>query len=370
MIESILDWFRANFHQPWVLLHLPLAALVWFRWIGRNRRPVIQYSSLDAVLAAGPTWTGRARRLLPVLRTAAILLLIICIARPRKGNEQTRIDAEGIAIQLVVDRSGSMEAMDFELDGRRASRLAVVKKVVKDFVLGVEDLPGRPDDLIGAIVFARYADGRCPLTLNHDFLVDTLEQTPIVTREDDGTAVGDALALGVERLRAVEQRRGLRPDQKIESKIIILLTDGESNAGDIEPIRAAEMAAAYGIKVYTIGAGTRGMAPYPTVDPFSGRRVLRSMPVNIDEETLTEIAQITDGQYFRATDTESLKDVYAKIDELEKTRVEERRYMEYKELATEWVRLGRVTVPPLLGCVFVLLVLEVVLGNTWLRRIP
>lgn len=371
MWSTIIEWLRESFHQPWALLLLPLAALVWARRVIRPRYTAVRFSSTEPLMAAGRTWAVRAQALPVLLRTLAVLLLILCLAQPRKGNQQTRIKAEGIAIQLVVDRSGSMRALDLSLRGRRTDRLAAVKTVVKDFVGGGEGLRGRDDDLIGAIVFARDADSISPLTLDHAYLLDALDKTELAKNQnEDGTAIGDGLALAVERLKTLEQQRGLRNEQKIKSKVIILLTDGENNAGDVEPLKAAEIAAAFGIKVYTIGAGTRGMAEVVVTDPFSGREVLRQMPVSIDEDTLRKIADLTKGKYFRATDADSLKRIYATIDTLEKTRTEERRFMDYKELATEWVRLGAVTMPPLLLIAFVLLGIEVLLANTWLRRIP
>jgi len=370
MFAPLLTWFAEHFQHPWVLFFLPLALLPWIHYLAPGRRPALAFSSIAPLRDAGATWAVRLRVLVPLLRTLALALLIGCCARPRQPNQLTRVDAEGIAIQLVVDRSGSMEAMDFSLGGRRVDRLSAVKRVVQDFVNGDDTLEGRPNDLVGAIVFARFADSRCPLTLNHDFLVKTLEETPIVSREEDGTAIGDGLSLGVERLRALEHVSGARLTSPVRSRIIILLTDGENNAGDIEPDKAAEMAAAFGIKVYTIGAGTRGMAPYPVTDPFSGQRVLRNMPVRIDENQLRRIADATGGRYFRATDTESLQKIYAEIDRLEKTRTEERRYMEYKEFATQWVSLGRWSCPPLLACVFALLIAERLAAETRLRTLP
>jgi Ca-activated chloride channel family protein len=317
------------------------------------------------------TWRTRARWLLPVLRTAILVLLIVAVARPRKGNEQERIRSEGIAIQLLVDRSGSMQAMDFTLDGKRANRLAAIQKVVRDFVLGDGELRGRTDDLIGMIAFARYADGKCPLTLDHGFLIESLNKTEIETRREyDGTAIGDAVALGVEHLRAVDEQRRVRGGNKIKSKVIILLTDGQNNAGDIDPFKAAQLATTLGVKIYTIGVGTRGIAQMPVIDPFTGATVFQPVQVNIDEDTLRKIAEATSGQYFRATDTDTLRGIYVDIDKMEKQETEEKRFYQYRELATEWVRLGRVSLPPLLVCVFALLIVEMVLAHTWLRRVP
>ncbi|HSW46663.1 MAG TPA: VWA domain-containing protein [Phycisphaerae bacterium] len=355
----------------WVLLLLLFLPVIWWRVYLRRPDEAMRFSSVDPLRRLRPGWRVRLRWLLPVLRSLALILLIVAIARPRKGNEQTRIRAEGIAIGLIVDRSGSMQAMDFTIAGKRANRLAAVQNVVRSFVLGDDDLKGRPDDLIGLIAFGTFADSKCPLTLDHSYLIDALDRTEIAKTEEEGqTAIGDAVALGVEQMRNLQQSRRLQQGGAIRSRVLILLTDGQSNAGDIDPLKAAEMAATFGIRVYTIGAGTRGLAPVPALDPFTGNMTFRQMPVDIDEETLGKIADATGGRYFRATDTDSLRKVYAEIDKLEKTETEERRFLQYRELATEWTHWGRLSVPPVLLMVFVLLGLEVLLSQTWLRRLP
>lgn len=360
-------------HSPWMLALAALATLVWWRWLRRQPHAAVRFSSTEWLRRQGATLRAKARHLLPVLRTLAVVLLAICLARPQKGNEETRIFSEGIAIQLVVDRSSSMLAMDFALEGRRVDRLAAVKRVIRDFIIGGEGLAGRPDDLIGLISFAGYADSVCPLTLDHAFLMETVDQTQIVSpeegREEDGTAIGEGLALAVERLRDLDRRPGVAEANKVKSKIIILLTDGENNRGDIKPEKAAEIAKAFGLKVYTIGAGTTGVAPMPVKDLFGGT-VMQSVRVSVDEESLQQIAEATGGKFFRATDTESLREIYAEIDQLEKTKTEEKRYMQYVEIATEGVALGSVRVPPVLALVLAVLGLEVVLANTRLRKVP
>lgn len=370
MMPAVAEWLRESFHQPWALLLLPLAALPWWG-ARRERRPTLVYSSTEPLEQVGRTWAVRLQPLPRVLRTLTVAMLVLCLAQPRKGNQQTRLKSEGIAIQLVVDRSGSMSALDLSPPGRRVDRLDTVKTVVRDFVIGGGGLRGRTDDLAGAIVFAAQADSICPLTLDHAFLVESLGKVKLARgRGEDGTAIGDGLALAVERLKTLDQQRLLAGAQKIKSRIIILLTDGENNAGDIEPRKAAELAATFGIKVYTIGAGTRGMAPSLVVDPFTGQERYNQVPVSIDEDTLRDIATKTGGSYFRATDAESLRAIYATIDKMEKTSSEEKRYLNYRELATEWVRVGPLTLPPLLLVAFALGLVEVVLSNTWLRRIP
>ena len=365
----MLDLFHPN--ARWALLLLVLLPVLWWRVFMRRQVNAVWFSNVGPLQGLHAGWRSRLRWLLPILRTAALILLIVAVARPRKGNEQTRLPTEGIAIGLLVDRSGSMQAMDFTIDGKRVNRLAAVQNVVRSFVLGDKELKGRPDDLIGLIVFGTYADSKCPLTLDHAYLIDALNHSEVARTEAEGqTAIGDAIALGVEQLRNLDRSRQLHLGHPIRSRVLILLTDGQSNAGDIDPLKAAELAHSQGIKVYTIGAGTQGLAEVPDVDVFTGRTVMRQVQVSIDEETLRKIADVTGGRYYRATDTDSLRKVYADIDKLEKTRTVERRYLQYREIATEWTHWGRLNLPPLLLVVFVLLAAELVLGHTWLRRLP
>lgn len=234
---------------------------------------------------------------------------------------------------MIVDRSSSMNARDLVRDDQSLDRLSVVTGVFERFVLGDRGQTslGRPADMIGLVTFAGYADSICPLTSDHGNLTSLVRQVEIVnSRSEDGTAIGDGLGLAVERLR----------QSKVQSKVAILLTDGVNNAGMIDPLKAAELAAANDIKVYCIGAGTNGIAPVPVRDPFSRRVVLRGMPVEIDEDTLRKIADTTGGQYFRATDEDALTRIYRQIDELERTKVEEIRYLNYTEHFTQFVLLG------------------------------
>jgi Ca-activated chloride channel family protein len=362
-----------SFHQPsaWFLLLLAALPVLWWLHRGGRRRGAIAYSSLAIVEQAGSTWAVRARGVVPALRALAIAVLIVALARPQKANEHSRVFAEGIAIQLVIDRSGSMEAEDFKIEGRTVTRLEAVRKVVEDFIGGGEDLPGRPDDLIGLITFATYADSLCPLTLDHDFLLEAVRQTRVSPVEEDrATAIGDALALAAERMNSVDAQDFAGTDRTIKGKVIVLLTDGESNAGEIDPLTAARMAAALGLKVHTIAAGSgSGMVPVRVTDPL-GRTRRQMMPVSVDEETLKEIAAITGGQFFRAEDTGALRAVYEQIDTLERTKIQERRYSDYRELAVEGVRLAGLNLPPLLGVVMALLVLESLLANTRFRTLP
>ena len=352
---------------------LVLLPLIWWRWFDRRRQAAVRFSSVELLKRDRPTWAVRARHIIPVLRTLAVGLLIVAMARPQKGDEETEIITEGIAIQMLVDRSSSMLAEDFQLNGKRVNRLTAVKSVAREFVKGNrrDNLKGRPNDLIGMIAFAGYADSICPTTLDHDHLIHVLDQVAIAEgRAEDGTAIGDAIALGVERMRALDTRRKAAHANRVKSKVLVLLTDGEQTTGDLTPKQGAELAKALGVKVYTIGVGTEGMAPMP-VD-FLGQRVLQPTPVSIDEETLKMVAKLTGGEYFRAKDTQSLRRIYARIDELERTDTQEKRYLQYVELATTPVRIGSAewTCPPILVMVIVLLALEVVLANTKFRRLP
>jgi Ca-activated chloride channel family protein len=301
----------------------------------------VPYPVLDAVRAVGPGQRARWRWLLPALRLAAVGLLILGLTRPQLGRAATQVRAEGIDIMLAVDLSGSMLAEDFQLDGDRANRLEAVKRVVKEF------LAKRPNDRVGLVLFAARPYTQAPLTLDHGWLLTNLERAQIGMIED-GTAIGSALATAVGRLESSEAK----------SKIVILLTDGQSNAGKVPPLTAAESAKALGYRVYTIGAGTRGTAPYPQVDPF-GRKVYVNMPVDVDEDTLKAIAETTGGKYFRATDTDSLRRIYDDIDKLETTSEEGLQYLDYDELYV-W----------LVVAALLLLVGEAVLAQTWLRVLP
>jgi len=335
--------------HPWVLWGLLLLPLLWMLWRRRTRRPVIRFSSLDTLRAAGGGAARRARVILPILRTVALFCLLIAAARPQRPDETSRIYAEGVAIQMVVDTSGSMRDFDLSPPGVRMSRLAVVKDVFRKFVLGDDDLnlPGRENDLIGMIRFARYADSVCPLTLDHDNLLEVLKHAEIVrTRAEDGTAIGDGLALAVERLKDLKRTTGSGEQLKIISRVVILLTDGENNFGMVSPEQAGEMAATYGIKVYTILAGTGQNVGF-------GHR----LPVN--DEQLKGIASVTGGKHFNARDRESLNKVYEEIDQLERTRTEERTYREWGELAHTW-----------LIAAFICLGLQTLLDATRMRKIP
>jgi Ca-activated chloride channel family protein len=325
--------------NPWFLVLLLLLPLLLG---GRRRREAaLRYPSLAVLRTIAPAGAGGRRAVLGALRALALVLLVVALARPQLGSAETRVHREGVDVILAVDVSGSMLAEDFTLDNGRASRIDVVKSVVKEFVAA------RPEDRIGLVLFAARPYTQCPLTLDHGWLLQNLDQAKVGMIED-GTAIGSALATAVNRLRPSTAR----------SKFVVLLTDGQNNAGRITPQTAAEAASAIGVKVYTVGAGTRGLAPYPTQD-FFGNKVYRPMQVDIDETVLKKIAETTNGHYFRATDTASLRDVYKEIDRAEKTAFEAPEFLDYRELY-----------PWLAWPALALVLAEIVLAETILRRLP
>tara|TARA_R110002049_G_scaffold47902_1_gene138328 strand:+ start:7392 stop:8516 length:1125 start_codon:yes stop_codon:yes gene_type:complete len=371
------------FEHPAFLLALLLIPLLGWRMLRRGESQSIPFSSAIQGLNVSPTWRQRITWLPVAMSLTALTLMIIAMARPREGREQTLIHSEGIAIEMVVDRSSSMTAMDFRLDGTNVDRLTAIKNVAGRFVAGdqsqrytVDDstqtdsetgpLQGRVSDLVGLIAFARYADAMTPPTLDHGFLTAQLQTVQIVNRrQEDGTAIGDAISLAVEKLDSLDKRT----DEKVKSKVIILLTDGENTAGDVDPVRAAELATTLGIKIYTIGVGTKGRAPVPGRSPFTGRPQMQWMEVNIDEPTLKKIAETSGGRYFRATDTNSLESIYREIDQLEKTKVETDTYVDYRELAVQAVTLAGIRMPPIVLVALCLLLASFVLSRTALRQL-
>jgi Ca-activated chloride channel family protein len=327
--------------DPWLLLLLGLLPLL-LPWGRRpERQASVRYPTLAILQALAPGGAGRRRAILGVLRTVALILVVVALARPQLGTALTRVHREGVDIVLAVDLSGSMLAEDFTLGSERASRVDVVKSVVKDFIAA------RPEDRIGLVLFAARPYTQCPLTLDHGWLMQNLDRAKVGMIED-GTAIGSAIATAVNRLRS----------STAKTKFVVLLTDGQNNAGRITPQTAADAAAALGIKVYTVGAGTRGVAPYPARDLF-GNKVYRPMQVDIDEDTLKKIASTTHARYFRATDTASLRQIYQEIDRSEKTPFEAPEFLDYHELY-----------PWLVWPAMALLLLEIGLSETVLRKLP
>jgi Ca-activated chloride channel family protein len=316
--------------------------LVLLRRAGDKREPALRYSDVGFFKGIPSSARIFFRKKMVYLRSLALVLFIIAAARPQSYLEETEVHIEGVDIVLAIDISSSMKAMDFRIDGERVDRLAAVKDVVRDFIRK------RPNDRIGIVAFAGLAYTACPLTLDHEWAALNLQSLEIGRIPEDGTAIGNALAASLNRLKETETKE----------KLIVLLTDGRNNSGNISPLTAAEAAEALDVKVYTIGAGSKGLAPYPVQDMF-GNTVLRSVQIDIDEELLRKIADITGAGYYRATDTASLEEIYERIDQLEKTPIEEEGYNVYEELFTYFLIPG-----------VILLLLEVILSHTVLRRIP
>jgi Ca-activated chloride channel family protein len=333
--------------DPLFLLITLLAPLVvWLSWRGGAR---LTYSSLSLVDDATGSMRSTFASVPSWLLGLAIVLLGVAFAGPRIGDATTEVNREGIAIMLAVDISGSMDARDFVRGNMGVSRLDTVKEIVSRFVVGEGDLSGRPDDLIGLVTFARFADAICPLTLDH-LNLDGILKDVVINQDpnEQGTAVGEGLALAVERLHS----------HPAKSKIIILLTDGVNNQGAIDPLQAATLAAAHDIRVYAIGAGRTGQAPMP-MQTTDGRTVLRRVMVELDEKTLQQIAVTTGGRYFHAASADGLRDVYREIDALERTEITEIRYLQYSEHYDSWVAGSLASIG-----------LAALLGSTVLRRYP
>jgi Ca-activated chloride channel family protein len=330
-----------SFAHPWwllLLLALPIAAILRKR---RARDPAFLYSSIQLVQGVASLRRSYAGVILRRMRWLALALLVVALARPRLGEGEVVVKASGIDIVVAVDFSMSMAAEDFEIAGSRANRVAAAKDVLRRFI------EGRPNDRIGVVAFAGRAYVAAPLTLDHPFLLQRLEQLRLGLIED-GTAIGSAIMAGLNRLR----------DLPSKSRIVILMTDGQNNAGKVPPMTAAEAAQALGVKVYTIGVGTRGVAQYPQVDVFGQTRYV-PMKVDIDEELLGRIAERTGGKYFRAVSTETLRNIYDEIDQLERSDAEVRKFQRYTEVFP-WF-----AIPGLF-----LLLLELILAHTVWRKLP
>ncbi|MGE0867236.1 MAG: VWA domain-containing protein [Kofleriaceae bacterium] len=338
-----------QFANPWLLLAALLA--IPAMWWSRRSSGRVVFSSLRALPDGGNTWRTRLAWVPDALIAVAVISLAVALAGPRKGDRNSRVRRDGIAIVMAVDVSGSMRALDLSRKDRELTRLDAVKQVFEQFVLGDKTNPGRDDDAVGLVAFARYAETRSPLTLDHSNLATAARQLDFAPQEEDGTAIGKGLELAVQRL--IE----FKPDQKV-GKVVILLTDGESNVHEIDEDTAIDDAIRAGIKVYTIGAGTRGKAPVRVAFP-DGRSVIRVVDVSIDEATLQKIASRTGGQYFRATDNASLAKIYSDIDRLERTEIEQEQFTEYHQYYG-WFVVGAMAV----------LTAALVLRGTVLRRLP
>ena len=300
----------------------------------------IRFSNIQTIKSIVQSHWFHPRKLLLIFRVLATVLVVVALARPQAGRVFSKTSSNGVDILLALDTSGSMQALDFKIDGKPVDRLSVVKKVVSDFV------QARVSDRMGLIVFGEEAFLQCPLTLDHGILMEFLQQLEI-GMAGDGTAIGSAVGVGVGRIKDLEAK----------SKVMILLTDGRNNAGRIPPEKAAEIAKSFGIKVYTVGVGTSGKAPFAVNSIFGKQYVYQD--VDIDEELLQSIAKETSAKYFRAKSTEELVAIYDEIDKLETTEKEVKEYTEYNEL------FHLALIP---GILFTLL--ELILGQTYLRKIP
>jgi len=330
-----------RFASPYFLLLLTLIPVTVGYRHRRMQRPVMASSGTNAVKDLPKSIVIRLAAVVPAIFYGALIVMIAALARPQWGTRQMEVDASGINIVLAVDLSGSMAALDFKHEGQIINRLQAVKQVVQDFIAH------RNGDRIGLVVFGSQAYTQLPLTRDYTTIATMLERLKIGSA-GRATAIGDALGIALKRLADIESR----------SNIIILLTDGFSNSGEFEPLATAAIARDQGVKVYTIGVGSRGRAPFQVNDPIFGQRYIYQR-VDMDEETLQAIADKTGGLYFRAEDLEGLKKIYATIDHLEKTTVKMKTFAEYNDLY-----------PYLLLPAFGLLALWMVLQNTRFLRVP
>jgi len=328
------------FKDPWVLLLVLLVPLLVYL-AKKKKTSTIRFSSTELLKSFAPTLKIAFRKNLIYMRVGAVIFFIIALAGPRMLREESYVETEGVDIVLAIDSSGSMLAEDFLIDGRRQNRLEVVKRVAEEFIRE------RPSDRIGIVTFAALAYTVCPLTLDHDWLIANLERIEIGAIED-GTAIGSAISSSLNRL----------VHTKAKSKIIVLLTDGVNNAGKISPEAAAKAAKALGVKIYTIGVGSKDAVPYPVVDVW-GRRGYQRVKIDIDEGSLRNIAQTTAAKYFRASGTERLRAIYKEIDSLEKTTIEQKGFREYDELF-----------PVALIIAMLVVATEIVISRTLLSSIP
>jgi len=328
-----MDYTYANPQFFWLFIAL-VAAVGWYIWRQNRLNPYMQVASVEG-LKGVRTARPILRHVLFVLRLMAFSLMIVVLARPQLSNKWETVTTEGIDIVMALDISGSMLAQDFKPD-----RLEAAKRISTQFI------SGRPNDRIGLVVFSGESFTQCPLTTDHTSLINLFNSVHSGMIED-GTAIGLGLANAVSRIK----------DSDAISKVIILLTDGVNNRGSIDPMTAAEIAKTFGMRVYTVGIGTRGMAPHPVRTPFGVQ--FQNMPTDIDEDLLKEIAKMTDGLYFRATDNESLVKIYEEIDQMEKSRIS---VQEHHKKTEEYLRFALAAA--------LLLLVEIILRYTLLRNLP
>ena len=327
-----------RFADPYLLALLVLIPVlaIWYIKRQKGRGASLKFSHLGFVKTVQRPSATRNRMILFILRLLSLSLLVVAFARPQSGIKGEEVITQGIDIMLALDVSTSMLAEDI-----KPNRVEAAKQVATEFI------QGRKNDRIGMVVFAGDAYTQCPLTLDYGILLGFMEEIHAGMIED-GTAIGMGLATAVNRLRSSEAK----------SKVIVLLTDGRNNRGEIDPLTAAQAAQAFDVRIYAVGAGTKGTALYPVNDPFFGKRYV-PMKVDIDESTMSRIANMTRGKYFRATDREQLESIYKEIDEFEKTEIRVREYTRYSELFMVF-----------LTGAFILLLLEVGLAHTRFRKIP
>lgn len=331
-----------RFANPvFIILLIALIPLILFyeRRKGKKSQASILFPGLSQIKDINPSPKVKLSFVPRILRYSVFVLVLLSLARPQAGQKSEEIYNQGIDIMLVLDTSTSMRAIDFKPD----NRLSAAKKVAKEFV------KGRKYDRIGIVVFSGLSYTQCPLTIDHEAVLNFIDQTEIGMTEVDGTAIGSAIATAANRLK----------DSPGKSRIMILITDGRNNMGEIDPLTAAQAASAVGIKIYTIGAGQPGGALYPVDDPFFGTRYVKIPEQELDEPTLAKIADITQGRYFRATDTNSLMNIFKQIDEMEKTEIKTLKYTNYTELL--WYFLWPA---------FLLLGFEMFLSGLYFRKIP
>lgn len=317
-----------------LLLIIPFM-IFWYFWRTKKNVPTFSFSIANYFNGKNKSLKERLSDLPLLFRLLGLIALIIALARPQSFSTGENVYTEGIDIALVLDISGSMLAEDF-----KPNRLAAAKKITDNFI------SSRQTDQIGLVIFSRDAFTQCPLTIDYSVLKNLLLEVKSGMIED-GTAIGNAIANGVNRLK----------DTKSKSKVMILLTDGVNNSGEVDPLTAAEIAKKFNIRIYTVGVGTIGQAPYPFQTPFGIR--YQMVPVEIDENVLTKIATTTGGKYYRATNNKRLEQIYAEIDKLEKTKIEVTSYRSKKEHFFPWLSLG-----------LMLIFFELIIANTIFRKIP
>jgi Ca-activated chloride channel homolog len=351
---NLRDWLPENsaltFAQPWfLLLLLAIPLLAWFR--GKSGpAAALTFSSTSSLRSLGKTSAARVGKFLRALFLVSLALLAIAMARPQLGKSLTQVEASGIDIMLALDVSGSMLTKDFTIGGEQATRVDAIREVTRKFI------EGRPNDRIGIIAFAGRPYVVSPMTLDHDWLTKNLDRLRIGLIED-GTAIGSGIAAAANRLN----------DKRSKSHVIVLLTDGENNTGKIPPNTAAEAIKALKIHFYAIGAGINGIAPTPVFNPQNGKPVTdmfgnimyQNQRVHFNEAGLKEVARIADGQFYRATDTKSLEQIFSDIDKLEKTTVSVKKYQQYRDLFPVCIATG-------LGLLFA----QLLLSQTVWKKLP